>query len=184
MKYEKLGKRALTCMYVKTAIWFLVAVVTVFIVNGLFKEEWPAIISYILYGFIAVNFLYLLVAPKVRYERYRYCLTEEGIEVKKGLLVITTQIVPIERLHKIEVTSGPIFRAFHLEEVLVTTAGGDLSVSYLDSTVAERISAYLRKRINTIAAEERNYANAGQKDDENLSPKKPQAESEGADGEA
>lgn len=182
MEYEKLGKRALTCMYVKTFIQVLVTAVVVLTVNGLFKEEWPAIVSYILYGFIAADFLYLLAAPKIRYERYRYRLTEEGIEVRKGLLVVKTEIVPIERLHKIEVSSGPVFRAFDLKEVLVTTAGGDLRVSYLDNMVAERISAYLRKRINTIVAEERDYANADWKDDRNSLPEQPEAESEAANG--
>lgn len=184
MKYEKLGKKALACMYVKSAISFFVMTGIVLMVNGIFREEWNAVISYILYGFIALDFLYLLVSPKVRYERYRYCLTEDGIEVRKGLFVITTQIVPIERLHKIEVTSGPVFRAFHLEEVLVTTAGGDLRVSYLDKEVAERISSYLKKRINAIVVEERNDANAAIQAKESVLTKKPQAESEVADGEA
>lgn len=177
MEYEKLGKRALACMYVKTFIQVLAVAVLTVVACGLLD-----IVGYILYGFLAVEFLYLLAAPKVRYERYRYRLTEEGIEVRKGLLVVKTEIVPIERLHKIEVSSGPIFRAFRLKEVLVTTAGGDLRVSYLDNLVAERISVYLRKRINTIVAEERDYANADGKDGQNASLRQPEAESEAANG--
>ncbi len=177
MEYEKLGKRALACMYVKTFIQVLAVAVLTVVACGLLD-----IVGYILYGFLAVEFLYLLAAPKVRYERYRYRLTEEGIEVRKGLLVVKTEIVPIERLHKIEVSSGPIFRAFGLKEVLVTTAGGDLRVSYLDNLVAERISVYLRKRINTIVAEERDYANADGKDGQNASLRQPEAESEAANG--
>lgn len=164
--YEKLGKRALTCMYVKSLIVFLVTAAIILVVNGLCKDEWPEIVSYVLYGIIGVCFLYLLAAPRIRYERYRYRLTEEGIEVRKGLIVVTTEIVPIERLHKIEVSSGPIFRAFGLKEVLVTTAGGDLRVSYLDSKVAERISEHLRKRINAIVAEERDTVIAGKQETE------------------
>ena len=164
--YEKLGKRALTCMYVKSLIGFLVTAAIILVVNGLCKDEWPEIVSYVLYGIIGGCFLYLLAAPRIRYERYRYRLTEEGIEVRKGLIVVTTEIVPIERLHKIEVSSGPIFRAFGLKEVLVTTAGGDLRVSYLDSKVAERISEHLRKRINAIVAEERDTVIAGKQETE------------------
>lgn len=158
MKYEKLGKKALTCMYVKTLIQFVITTVVIFVANGLFREEWPAFVSYILYGIVGLDMLYLLIAPKIRYERYRYCLSENGIEVREGLIIVTTEIVPIERLHKIEVSSGPIFRAFSLKEVLVTTAGGDLRISYLDEKAAEQISAYLRKRINEIVAQEREDA--------------------------
>ncbi|MDD6071608.1 MAG: PH domain-containing protein [Clostridiales bacterium] len=188
MKYEKLGKKALTCMYVKSLITFFIVTVVILVVNGLCKEEWPGFISYILYGIIGVQLLYVLVAPKIRYERYRYRLSEEGIEVREGLIVVTTQIVPIERLHKIEVSSGPIFRAFGLKEVLVTTAGGELKISYLDNSIAERISEYLRKRINTIVAEEREAANASKESavenfqEQNMTVQSKQQETEAQDG--
>lgn len=99
--------------------------------------------------------LYFLIAPKVRYERYRYILNEEELEVRKGIVTIKTQIVPIERLHKIEVSCGPILRAFGLKDVLATTAGSDIKVEFLTDEVAEKIAEYLKKRINAIVVEER-----------------------------
>lgn len=155
MQYEKLNKKALTCMYVKTVIQFIIVSVFLIILNLSFKEKWPVLVTGIIYGLIGLDFLYLLISPKIRYERYRYCLTEEELEVRRGLIVIKTEIVPIERLHKIEVSSGPFFRAFGLKEVLVTTAGGDVRISFLENEVADRIAQHLKKRINTIAQEER-----------------------------
>ena len=76
--------------------------------------------------------------------------------MRKGLFIIKTEIVPIERLHKIEVSSGPIFRAFGLKEIKVTTAGGEIRVSYLSNDVADKIAEHLKVRINTIVVEERN----------------------------
>lgn len=156
MKYEKLNKKALICMYVQTAIGFVIVTVSILILNILFQEDWPHYVSFILYGVIGAYFLYLLVAPKIRYERYRYILTQEEFEVRKGLIIVTTEIVPIERLHKIEVSSGPILRAFGLKEVVATTAGSNIKVSYLDDAVADQISQHLKTRINTITVEERN----------------------------
>lgn len=155
MKYEKLSKKALACMYVKTAVQFVFISVLILFLSLTCGDEWPKMVTGILYAGIGVDFLYLLISPKIRYERYRYRLTEEELEVRRGLIVIETEIVPIERLHKIEVSSGPFFQAFGLKEVLVTTAGGDVKVSYLENEVAEQIAKHLKKRINTIAKEER-----------------------------
>lgn len=156
MKYEKLNKKALTCMYVQTIIRFVFVTGIIIVLDTLCREDWPPYVSLILYGVIGLFFLYLLIAPKVRYERYRYILNQEELEVRKGLIIINTEIVPIERLHKIEVSSGPILRAFGLKEVVATTAGSNIIVSYLDDEVAEAIAQHLKKRINTIVVEERN----------------------------
>lgn len=157
MEYSKLSKKALTCMYVKSLIWFIICTSVILLVNLLFCEEWPDVVSIILYIVICLHFLYILIAPKIRYERYRYRLTDEEFEVRKGLLVIHTAVIPIERLHKIEISAGPIFRAFGLKEVDVTTAGSDLKVSFLENEVADQIARHLTKRINAIVVEEKAY---------------------------
>ena len=156
MEYKILNKRAMTCMYVKTWITSIIWIVMMVVCNFLLKDEIPSIVSGVIYGMVAVIILYAFIAPKIRYERYRFLLTEEEFAVRKGLMVTKTEIVPIERLHKIEVSSGPIFRAFGLKEIKVTTAGGEINVSYLDNEVADKIAEHLKKRINTIAVEERN----------------------------
>lgn len=156
MNYKKLNKKAMTCMYVKTWIGSIIWIVVMVVSNILLKDEIPSIISGVIYGFVVVIILYSLIAPKIRYERYRFLLTEEEFAVRKGLIVTKTEIVPIERLHKIEVSSGPIFRAFGLKEIKVTTAGGEINVSYLEDAIADQIAEHLKKRINTIAVEERN----------------------------
>ncbi len=155
MEYEKLNKRALVCMYVQTGIQFIMSTALIIIINSLFHEDWPHFVSLVLYGVIGADFLYLLAAPKIRYERYRYILTQEEFEVRKGLIIVKTEIVPIERLHKIEITSGPILRVFGLKAVTATTAGSNIEVSYLADEVADQIAQHLKKRINTITVEER-----------------------------
>ncbi len=155
MDYKKLNKKAMTCMYVKTGIVNLVFILITVVSMVLCWEEVPTAIQISSCIFLGILVLYALFAPKLRYESYRYRLTEEEFAVRKGLLNLTTEIVPIERLHKIEVSSGPIFRAFGLKEIKVTTAGGEIKVSYLENTVADKIAEHLKRRINTIAVEER-----------------------------
>ncbi len=155
MDYKKLNKKAMTCMYVKTWIANIIWIPGLIATSVLLKDEIPSIVRGVMYGLVAVIIVYSLIAPKIRYERYRFLLTEEEFSVRKGLIITKTEIVPIERLHKIEVSSGPIFRAFGLKEIKVTTAGGEINVSYLDNEIADRISEHLKIRINTIAVEER-----------------------------
>ncbi len=156
MDYKKLNKKAMTCMYLKTWITSIFWIIGMVVFNILLKDEIPAIVIGVIYGLVAFMVIYSFIAPKLRYERYRFLLTEEEFSVRKGLIVTKTEIVPIERLHKIEVSSGPIFRAFGLKEIKVTTAGGEINVSYLDNEIADRIAEHLKTRINTIAVEERN----------------------------
>ena len=88
--------------------------------------------------------------------RYRYAITEDAIDVKEGFIFIKRNIVPIERLHKIAIEKGPIDRMFNLAKVIVTTAGGDVVIRFLEDEKSEFIADSLKKKINEIAIESRN----------------------------
>lgn len=64
-------------------------------------------------------------------------------------------IVPIERLHKVALESGPIDRIFGLSKVIVTTAGGDVVIHFIEEQEAEKIVDKLKARINQYAIESR-----------------------------
>ena len=92
----------------------------------------------------------------MRYERYRYRFTDEEIDIREGFLSIERNIVPIERLHKVAMVSGPLDRIFGLTKVIVTTAGGDVTIRFLEMERAEAIVENLKKRINSYAIKSRN----------------------------
>ena len=75
--------------------------------------------------------------------------------MKEGFLFIERNIVPIERLHKIAIEKGPIDRMFNLSKVIVTTAGGDITIRFLEDDKAEFIADSLKNKINKIAIESR-----------------------------
>ena len=64
-------------------------------------------------------------------------------------------IVPLERLHKMQTLKGPIDRIFKVAKVVVTTAGGDVTLRFLDEEKADFIAESLGKRINQIVVEKR-----------------------------
>lgn len=97
----------------------------------------------------------VLVSPYFRYHRYRYSINEECIDIIDGYLFVKRNIVPIERIHKIQTEKGPVDQLFRVAKVIVTTGGGDVTLSFLEDEKAEQIADNLRKRINEIVSEQR-----------------------------
>lgn len=98
------------------------------------------------------------ISPYFRYYRYRYSINEECIDIREGYLFVKRNIVPIERLHKLQTAKGPIDQIFKVAKVVVTTGGGDVTISFLEEEKAEQIAESLRRRINEIAVEEKSRA--------------------------
>lgn len=156
MNYEKLSKRALGCMYVATGAASVIGLAIIGVANCFFiipKDIGVGkVISLILVLIILFN---MLISPYFRYHRYRYSINEECIDIKEGYLFVKREIVPIERLHKLQTEKGPIDQIFKVAKVVVTTGGGDVTIRFLEEEKAERIAESLRKRINEIVVEQR-----------------------------
>lgn len=155
MKYEKLSKKAISCMFVSTLVQLIISSSIVFLVWFIFGEYLPQIVKNIMIVIILLDLLYLILSPKIRYERYKYSITQDSIDVIEGFIFTKRSIVPIERLHKIAIEKGPIDRIFKLAKIIVTTAGGDVVIRFLQDEKCEFIAETLKKKINDIAIESR-----------------------------
>ena len=160
MKYEKLNKKAKGCMFVATlvniVIWVAILTVIYSNVRHNMLEEVKKICDIVYIGIVSLSAINLLVSPFVRYKRYKYKITDEEIDVIEGLWFISRTIVPIERLHKITLKRGPIDNMFGLTKVIVTTAGGDAVIRFLEQEKADKIVESLKLKINEIAKNEVN----------------------------
>ena len=156
MKYVKLSKRALGCMYVATALASVIALAVIGAVNWLwiFPKDMDMLKAVSLALMILILFD-ALASPYFRYHRYRYSINEECIDIKEGYLFVKRNIVPIERLHKLQTLKGPIDQMFKVAKVVVTTAGGDVTIRFLEEEKAEQIAENLRGRINEIVVSQR-----------------------------
>ncbi len=153
---EKLSKRALGCMYVATALGSAFGIAVIAAVNVLWlvpKDiQVGKVISAVLIALLLLN---ALISPYFRFHRYRYAITEEFIDVREGYIFVERSLVPLERLHKMQTNRGPIDRMFKVAKVTVTTAGGDVTLRFLDEEKADYIAESLSKRINQIVVEQR-----------------------------
>ncbi len=155
MEFQKISGKAKGCMMVNEILLSLVCTAILGGIWWFFREEALPVSIHLIWAVVAAIWVISLIAPFVRYERYRYRFTEEEIDVKEGFLFIERNIVPIERLHKIAMESGPVDRIFGLSKVIVTTAGGDVTIRFLEVEMAEGIVERLKTRINQYAVAER-----------------------------
>ena len=72
---------------------------------------------------------------------------DDCIEVRRGVIIRSHFLVPVERIHQVQVDKGPILRKFGLASVTVTTAGGIANLEYLDEPIAEDIAQNLNEKI-------------------------------------
>lgn len=153
--YEKLNVKARGLMMVCEIIACIVATAVIFSVWLIIKDYNMPFSANLIWIIAVIIWAFGITAPFVRYERYRYRFTDEEIDVKEGFIFITRDVVPIERLHKIAMQSGPLDRMFGLSKVIVTTAGGDVTIRFMENKKAEEIVDTLKKRINSYAVKSR-----------------------------
>ena len=153
---EKLSKRALGCMYVATALGSAIGIIAIVVANVLWLVPKDIQVGKIIsIAAVVLLLLHTLISPYFRFHRYRYQITEEFIDVREGYIFVDRQLVPLERLHKMQTNRGPIDRMFRVAKVTVTTAGGDVTLRFLDEEKADYIAESLSKRINQIVVEQR-----------------------------
>lgn len=153
---EKLSKRALGCMYTASIIGAIVSLAIIGVANLFWfipdEIQIGQIVSVVVAVIVVLN---MIISPYFRFHRYSYRIDEEFIDVREGYLFVERNIVPLERLHKMQTLKGPIDRMFKVAKVVVTTAGGDVTLRFLDEEKAEMIAESLGKRINQIVVEKR-----------------------------
>jgi membrane protein YdbS with pleckstrin-like domain len=152
LEYRALNKKAINCMrmvaLIATVILLIISIVLFMVLRDVI---WLMIV---LGALLTLDVIYVIAVPVIRYKRYKYRITDDEIDVIEGFLWVKRDIVPIERLHKIEIAQGPIDRIYKLAKVVVTTAGGDVTIRFLEREVAESIADTLKSRINIIVRKE------------------------------
>lgn len=137
-------------MYIGNVIGFVAVAVILFIVQHFADTishdlaEYIRVSCFLLLAIVAV---YLFASPVIYYRRYRYRIDEDKVDIRKGILTISHSMVPIERIHQVDVTRGPINRLYGLADVKITTAGGVVTIQYLEEPVAEDIAQSLNRRV-------------------------------------
>ncbi len=160
--YKSLDKKGITVMRINAIISAVIIMAIVLIalyfclIN--IEEEFIRVTAIIISVIISLLVLLdIFLFPVIRYNRYKYLITNERIEVKKGLFLITRSIIQIKRVQKIEISDGPIDRKFNLANVNIFTAAGMVDIKFLNKEEAESIT----EEINNLLKKnlEKNHEN-------------------------
>src|SRR5690606_13685817 len=96
--------------------------------------------------------LAILVVPGRRYTRLGYAMQPNLLQVVRGWLFHVDTIVPLVRVLHIDVTRGPLEKAFGTSTLVLHTAGTHNSIVVLPGLAPEKATAIrdeIRQRIRT-----------------------------------
>lgn len=151
MKFETLHRNALKCMYTATGLGVVIAIGILTGIMWYFSLFSKPVLLGIYIFLVALLAADGLFSPPFRYRRYRYAIDTECIHIREGYLWLEEHIVPINRLHQVSMSQGPIDRIYGLTKVIVTTAGGEVTIRFLEYDRAQEITDALKVKINELA---------------------------------
>lgn len=118
-------------------------------------ERVTDIVKPLTYIVAVIAAIHIILNAEIFYRRYKYILTSEKVDVRRGVIIQRHITVPIERIHQVEVVRGPINNMLGLGDVIITTAGGSARIEYLEISEADRISEELNQYVNKIVRDRR-----------------------------
>lgn len=155
--YRTLNPKSMKSMrigYLFVSVVFAIPAVVLSVIMGtndiLFYFAILTVVLWIVFAALA------LIFPKIYYDHYRYYISEDRVDVRRGIIFLTHTVVPLERIHQVEVVSGPINRFYGLADVRITTAGGVAKIEYLEVDEAEKIADELNAIVDNIVKGQRN----------------------------
>jgi len=122
-----------------TIIW-LCCFVPFLIVYLVEPMDWCLIVLAALGGVYVLGLiLFLFALPPIRYRRWRYELSEDYLDIARGIVWRKRFIIPFIRVQNTDTKQGPILRAFGLSSVTVSTAAGEHAIPGLSNAVADEL---------------------------------------------
>ncbi len=145
-EFRELNPLSKSAMYLGKS-FVMVVFIAITAAVGFLLKDFTDLRFMIVLALTVVIVVYELVSPVVFYKYYRYRMDEDCVEVRSGVIFRAHTLVPVERIHQVEVKKGPILRKYGLASVTMTTAGGTVELQYLDEPIAEEIAQHLNEKI-------------------------------------
>ena len=96
---------------------------------------------------LIVGALLVVVAPDLRWRRWRYEIRAEEVDLQRGIVWVSRTLVPLARIQHVDTRRGPLQRRLGLSTVIFYTAAGPNEIPELATPVAESV----RDRIAELA---------------------------------
>lgn len=114
---------------INAAIWTSLGFLPFLLTFGFLGLWDPALFGVVFAVVLALYVLALAVFFAVlipfRYARWRFDVTEDYLEISKGIIWRNRYMIPFIRVQNTDTRQGPLLRAFGLSSVTVSTAAGE-----------------------------------------------------------
>ena len=77
-----------------------------------------------------------IILPNIRWKRWRYEVSEKGIDLQRGIIITKRTIIPINRVQHVDTAQGPIYRKYGLSSISLSTAATTHEIPALDDETA------------------------------------------------
>lgn len=141
MQFERISRKALVLWELMAVIIF--AIITAGLLYILVPGTWLWYLLLWITGAAAVlvTFLYLPLS----YISIEYAIGKDAIVYRKGVIFPNTQILYRDRIAFVTVYKNPLTPFLHISSLVVSAAGGNIRILFLNSKRAEEISMLLSK---------------------------------------
>lgn len=90
-------------------------------------------------AYVAALVVACVICPPIRYARWRYKLSENYLDIERGIIWRKHFVIPFIRVQNTDTSQGPILRMFGLSSVTVSTAASEHVIPGLDQNEAEQL---------------------------------------------
>lgn len=146
MEYKTLSKNAKYLMTVTAVIQSLLLLI-VCIAAVIIGDLYGAVKVGVMISCAVVAVVWAIVFPLLRFRRYKYLITPDRVEIVCGVFFVSRTVVPVNRIHQINVSRGPLDTAFGVAKVSVVTAGSTAVLRFLDEDKAQELAIYLNEKV-------------------------------------
>lgn len=87
--------------------------------------------------YVLMLLVWLAILPPIRFMRWRYELSDDYLDISKGIIWRKRYIVPFVRVQNTDTQQGPIMRLFGLASVSVSTAASNHEIPGLSVDAAD-----------------------------------------------
>ena len=142
---NQLDPRVKNVWRINDAIWIVVIFACLAVTPGIFmSSDSMAELGRLLMMIVGICFVValvvcLVVLPPIRYERWRYEVSEDYLDIAKGIVWRKRYTIPFIRVQNTDTRQGPILRAFGLASVTVATAAREHEIPGLQFETAEQL---------------------------------------------
>ncbi|MEQ9264489.1 MAG: PH domain-containing protein [Balneolaceae bacterium] len=126
-------------------LWYSIPVIPIIAHINKDAPIWIVILSVIVA--ITLHIVVGYVFPVVRWKRWKYEVTEKGVDMLHGIIIRKRTMVPVNRIQHVDTKQGPIYRKFGLSALSISTAATTHEIPALDDETASELRTLISELV-------------------------------------